>query len=132
MLARLRDALIGCALVSASAHAQDAALADFFRGKTVTFTINFTVGGSTDLEGRLWAKHLRKHLPGQPNIIVQNMGGAGGTIGTNWLGQVARPDGLTIGYLTGSAGKQAMGESQLVDVNTLTYIGNSPGVNFEE
>jgi tripartite-type tricarboxylate transporter receptor subunit TctC len=103
---------------------------DFYRGKTVTFMINFTVGGSTDIEGRIWARHLQKHLPGNPNVIVQNMGGAGGTIGTNWLAQVARPDGLTLAYLTGSTGKQALGESQLIDMNSLSYLGNSPDVNM--
>ena len=117
-------------LALTAARAQDASLADFYRGKTVTFMINFTVGGSTDIEGRVWARHLRKHIPGQPTVVVQNMGGAGGTIGTNWLAQVARPDGLTLGYLTGSTGKQALGETQLVDMNTLSYIGNSPDVNL--
>ena len=114
----------------ALARAQDNAVADFYRGKTVTFAINFTAGGSTDLEGRVWARHLRKHIPGQPNIIVQNMGGAGGTIGTNWLAQVARPDGLTLAYLTGSTGKQALGEGALIDMNTLAYLGNSPDTNM--
>ena len=104
--------------------------AEFYRGKTLTFMINFTVGGSTDLEGRVWARHLRKHIPGNPNVVVQNMGGAGGTIGANWLAQVARPDGLTLGYLTGSTGKQALGETTLIDMNTLSYLGNSPDVNL--
>ncbi len=112
------------------ARAENADAAQFYRGKTVTFVINFTAGGSTDLEGRIWARHLRTHLPGNPNVIVQNMGGAGGTIGTNWLAQVAKPDGLTLAYLTGSTGKQALGDSTVIDMNTLAYVGNSPDVNL--
>lgn len=126
---RIQGLVLALIASVAPAAAQDLA-ADIYRGKTVTFVINFTAGGSTDLEGRVWARHIRKHIPGNPNVIVQNMGGAGGTIGTNWLGQVARPDGLTVAYLTGSTGKQAMGETQLIDMNTLSYIGNSPDVNL--
>ena len=122
--------LVAAGLAASAATAQDQPPADYYRGKTLTFMINFTVGGSTDLEGRVWARHLRKHVPGNPNIVVQNMGGAGGTIGTNWLAQVAKPDGLTLGYLTGSTGKQALGETTLIDMNTLSYIGNSPDVNL--
>ena len=123
-------ALVAACAAAGVASAQDIPPADFYRGKTVTFMINFTVGGSTDLEGRVWARHLKKHIPGNPSIVVQNMGGAGGTIGTNWLAQVARPDGLTLGYLTGSTGKQALGETALIDMNTLSYVGNSPDVNL--
>ncbi len=130
MKTRFRAAFAILTMAMGSAAAQDQAPADFYRGKTVTFMINFTVGGSTDIEGRVWARHLRKHIAGNPNIVVQNMGGAGGTIGTNWLAQVAKPDGLTLAYLTGSTGKQALGESQLIDMNTLSYLGNSPDVNL--
>lgn len=112
------------------ARAQSDAMADFYRGKTVVFLINFTPGGSTDFEGRVLARHLGAHIPGKPNVVVQNMGGAGGSIGTNWLGQVARPDGLTLGYLTASTGKAALGESDLkVDMTAFEFLGNVPDVN---
>jgi hypothetical protein len=70
----------------------------FYRGKTLTVLINFAAGGPTDIEGRLVARFLGKHLPGQPLIVVQNMPGAGGVTGTNYLGEVAKPDRLTLGY----------------------------------
>ncbi len=115
---------------AACAQAQTGSLAEFYRGKTVTFLINFTPGGSTDFEGRVLARHLGDHIPGKPNVAVQNMGGAGGSIGSNYLGQVARPDGLTVGYLTASVGKQALGESDLkIDMKALTFLGNVPDVN---
>ena len=72
----------------------------FYRGKTLTVLINFASGGPTDIEGRLVARFLGKHVPGQPTIVVQNMPGAGGVTGTNYLGEIAKPDGLILGYFT--------------------------------
>jgi hypothetical protein len=121
---------VGSLAGSMTAHAQSMDAADLYRGKTVTFLINFTPGGSTDVEGRVLARHLGKHIPGNPAVVVQNMGGAGGSIGTNYLGQVAKPDGLTMGYLTASVGKQALGEADLkVDLKGLEFLGNVPDVN---
>ena len=62
----------------------------FYRGKTLTVLINFAAGGPTDIEGRLVARFLGKHLPGQPAVVVQNMPGAGGVTGTNYLDEVAK------------------------------------------
>src|SRR5476651_640015 len=50
----------------------------FYKGKRLTLLINFAAGGPTDIEGRLFAKYLVKHIEGQPGVIVQNMDGAGG------------------------------------------------------
>lgn len=71
-----------------------------YEGKDVTLLINFAAGGSSDIEGRLVAQHLAKHIPGNPNIIVQNMPGGGGNTGSNYLGQAAAADGTTIGFFT--------------------------------
>lgn len=73
----------------------------FYQGKNLTFLINFAAGGPTDIEGRIVARHLAKHIPGNPTIIVQNMPGAGGVTGINFLGEAAKRDGLTMGYFTG-------------------------------
>ena len=67
-----------------------------FKGKTVTMIIGFAGGGGTDIAGRLIAAHLGKYLPGQPNVIVQNMPGAEGMTAMNFFGNQAKPDGLTI------------------------------------
>jgi len=121
---------IGSLACTVTAQAQTTDVTDLFRGKTVTFLINFTPGGSTDVEGRVLARHLGNHIPGKPAVVVQNMGGAGGSIGTNYLGQVAKADGLTMGYLTASVGKQALGEADLkVDLKGLEFLGNVPDVN---
>jgi len=89
-------------LVSALSPGFAAERAPFYQGKTVTFVINFAAGGPTDIEGRVFAKHLGKHIPGNPSVIVQNMGGGAGIIGVNFIGEVAKPDGFTAGYFTGS------------------------------
>lgn len=82
------------AAISGDTHAQ------IYKGKTITMIINYPAGGPTDIEGRIIAQHLPAHIPGKPTIIVKNMGGAGGMIGSNFLGEVARPDGETMGFFT--------------------------------
>src|SRR5688572_18705254 len=62
----------------------------FYQGKNVNFIINFAAGGPTDIEGRIVARHLAKHIPGNPTIVVQNMAGAGGVTGINFLGEAAK------------------------------------------
>ncbi len=74
--------------------------AQFYQGKRITVLINYSAGGPTDIEGRLVAKHLSKHIPGSPRIIVKNIAGAGGIIGSNFMGEVAKPDGRTIAIFT--------------------------------
>ena len=59
--------------------------------------------GPADIEGRLVAKHLAKHIDGAPGVIVQNKDGAGGVIGTNYLGELGPRDGTMAGYLTAAA-----------------------------
>ena len=63
-----------CAL---SAPAQADAVSDFYKGKQLTLIVGYGTGGGYDVYARLLAKHLGKHIPGTPNVIVQNMPGAG-------------------------------------------------------
>jgi tripartite-type tricarboxylate transporter receptor subunit TctC len=73
-----------------------AAEAPFYEGKTLRFLIASGPGGGTDTAGRLVARHLSNHLPGNPKIVIQNMGGGGGTIANNYFASEVKPDGLTI------------------------------------
>src|SRR4249920_3214702 len=75
----------------------------FYKGKRLTVLINFAAGGPTDIEGRLFAKYLARHIDGAPNLIAQNMDGAGGVIGAQYLGEVAPKDGTVMGYLSGTS-----------------------------
>lgn len=68
-----------------------------FEGKTVTIVCGFKTGGGYDRTARILARHLPKYLPGNPNVIVQNMPGANSIIAANHVYNVAKPDGLTIG-----------------------------------
>jgi tripartite-type tricarboxylate transporter receptor subunit TctC len=103
--------------------------APFYRGKTLTVLINFAAGGPTDVEGRLAARFLGKHIPGQPSIIVQNMPGAGGVTGTNYLGEVAKPDGLILGYFTNQFFNLLTADPTLrVDLAKFAYIASIEGV----
>src|SRR4051794_14329106 len=68
----------------------------FYRGKTVTIISPADPGGSYDLYARLVANHIRRHIPGQPAVIVQNMTGAGGLRALNYLASVATRDGTNL------------------------------------
>jgi tripartite-type tricarboxylate transporter receptor subunit TctC len=75
------------------------AQAQFYKGKTITMIINYPAGGASDIEGRIAAQHLPAHIPGNPAIVIKNVGGAGGVIGANQLGE-APPNGESIGFFT--------------------------------
>jgi tripartite-type tricarboxylate transporter receptor subunit TctC len=75
----------------------------YYKGKRLTLLIGAAVGGPTDVEGRLFAKYLGRHIEGQPSILVQNKEGAGGVVGATYLGEVAPRDGTVLGYLSGTA-----------------------------
>jgi tripartite-type tricarboxylate transporter receptor subunit TctC len=73
------------------------AFAQYYAGKTVTIVVGYKTGGGYDATARVLARHLPKHIPGKPNVIVQNMPGANSIIAANHVYAVAKPDGLTIG-----------------------------------
>lgn len=101
------------------------AQAPFYQGKNITFLINFAAGGPTDIEGRIVARHLAKHIPGNPAVIVQNMPGAGGVTGLNFLGEAAKKDALTVGYFTGPYNHHMMKSTTLrTDLMQLPFIAS--------
>jgi putative tricarboxylic transport membrane protein len=112
----LLAALAG-ALLAAS---PGSALAQFYKGKTVTMIINYPAGGPSDIEGRIIAQHLPAHIPGKPTIVIRNAGGAGGIIGTNQLAEAA-PNGDTIGFFTLDIIAQLVGNPAL-RVNYADFI----------
>jgi tripartite-type tricarboxylate transporter receptor subunit TctC len=76
-----------------------AAAADFYQGKTIRMLVGSAPGGGYDSYARTFAQYLRKHIPGDPTIVVQNMPGAGGMVVTNWLFNVAPKDGTAFALL---------------------------------
>jgi len=118
------------ALCAMLAVAGPKAFADdpFYRGKRLTLLINFASGGPTDIEGRLFAKHLARHVDGQPNIVIQNMEGAGGIVGAKYLGEVAPRDGSIAGYFTGTAFMYALDPERFrVDFKTYEFVATQAG-----
>lgn len=87
-------------LVPVSAMAQDAA--EFYAGKTVTIYVGFGPGGGYDLYGRLVAEFLGEHIPGKPDIIVENMPGAGGRLAAQSMYAVAPQDGTALSVVVQS------------------------------
>ena len=103
--------------------------APFYQGKTLNIVINFAAGGPTDIESRIFAKHLSRHIAGQPTITVQNMGGGGGLIAVNYIGEVAKPDGFTAAYFTGALFQQQIKDQALrVDLGKFGFITGVHGV----
>ena len=108
------------------------AQANFYEGKTVRTIVGLAAGGGYDLYARTLARHLGKHIPGNPAVVVENMTGAGSIIAANYLYKVAKPDGLTIGhYLGGIALQQLLGKSGIeFDARRFKYIGVPAQDNF--
>lgn len=125
-LSLIQSALIaivaGLALVSGVVHANTH---DFYKGKIVRIIVGSSAGGGFDIYSRTIARHLGKHIPGTPTIIVENMPGAGHMIAANHLFRVAKPDGLTIGnFVGGLLMAQVLGRPGIqFDAPKFEYIG---------
>src|SRR6185295_11777735 len=79
------------ALAASPAAAQPAP--DFYRGKTLTMVVGTSPGGDYDLRLRMVARHIGRHIPGNPAVVVNNMPGGGGLVVANWLANIAAKDG---------------------------------------
>jgi tripartite-type tricarboxylate transporter receptor subunit TctC len=90
-LSLLALALAGLAAAPTLAHADD-----FYKGKILTIVVGFTPGGGYDANARGLARHLSAHIPGNPNIIVQNMPGAGSLTSVRYLDVTAPKDGTAM------------------------------------
>jgi len=99
----MRIVALSAAVLFGGALSQACAQEPFYKGKRLNLVVNFGAGGPADIEGRLVAKHLVKHIDGAPGIIVQNKEGAGGLVGINFMGELGPRDGTMAGYLTAAA-----------------------------
>lgn len=97
----------------------------FYQGKTIRIVVGSAPGGGFDTYARAIARHLGNHISGKPNVIVENMTGAGSLRAANYLYRMAKPDGLTIGhFLGGLLLGQAMGREGIeFDARKFEYIG---------
>jgi tripartite-type tricarboxylate transporter receptor subunit TctC len=115
----------GAALFIASqAHAQ--APADFYKGRTVDLYVGYSVGGGYDLYSRVLARHIGRHIPGNPTVVVKNMEGAGSLRLANWLYRVGAKDGSVIGIIgRGTGFDPLLGvPAAQFDATKFTWIGS--------
>ena len=115
--------LIGLTLLEKTA---DATTHEFYGGKAVRIVVGYAPGGGYDFYARVIARHIGKHIQGNPHFIVENMPGAGSLASANHLYKLAKADGLTIGHFNGSLFQlQAMGQKEIdFDPTKFEYVGS--------
>ena len=92
-----RHIIAAVALLAAAASPAAADdVADFYKGKTVTIVVGSRAGTGFDVYARVLQRHLRRHIPGNPGVVVQNMSGVGGIVAANWLYNAAPKDGTVL------------------------------------
>jgi len=120
---------IVCAWLGAEPARADA-VADFFHSKTVTIYVGFGPGGGYDAYAQLLSQHMRRHIPGEPTVIVKHMPGAGSLVLMNYLWSVAPPDGTAFGIPASSAafapliGSPQEKAAAKFDAAKLTWLGS--------
>jgi tripartite-type tricarboxylate transporter receptor subunit TctC len=110
-------ALIAAGLLAAEPARADA-VADFYKGRQLNVIVGYSAGGGYDVYGRLIARHLGRHLPGAPNVVVQNMPGAGSLRAVNYLYNAAPKDGSVIAHFAR-------------DMPLIGLLGDNPNVRYD-
>jgi len=122
---KLKATALALALFNSSWLAFAYGQGNFYEGKSIRFIVGFSAGGGYDLYTRTIARHLGKHIPGNPGVIVENMTGAGSMIAANYIYRSAKPDGLTVGHFIGGLFlQQVLGKPGLqFDAAKFEFIG---------
>jgi tripartite-type tricarboxylate transporter receptor subunit TctC len=120
-------AVLLLSISTTSVHAQ----ADFYRGKTIRIVIGYSAGGTNDLWARVVARFWGKYIPGNPDIIVQNMPGAATMIAANYIYSVGKSDGLTLGLIAPALFFNQIGGQKEVkfDWAKFAWIGSPEGTS---
>src|SRR6266700_553324 len=93
----------GLALLPMPASGQAQSVESFYRGKTLSMVIGYPTGGSNDIYARSVARHIGKHIPGNPTVVPRNMPGGGSLVAANHIFNVAPKDGTTLGLIVPTA-----------------------------
>jgi tripartite-type tricarboxylate transporter receptor subunit TctC len=130
----IKSALVGALMCSALACAQIAnaqtastqSVSQFYKGKTINIIVGSDVGGGYDLTARTVARHLARHIPGEPAIVVQNRPGAGSIIASNYVYEIGPRDGTVIGAVQRPIPFQILfGDTGVrFDVRQMQWIGS--------
>ncbi|MEX0603525.1 MAG: tripartite tricarboxylate transporter substrate-binding protein [Marinobacter sp.] len=118
------SAVVG--LTSFTATAQDQTPAEFYGGKTIELMVGYSAGGGYDTYARTVARHLGKHVPGNPDVIVKNVPGAGSLVLMNQLANTLPKDGSVIGSINSGMPFEPLfgNEKAKFDIETMNWIGN--------
>ncbi|MGH7247918.1 MAG: hypothetical protein ACREH9_07415, partial [Pseudomonadota bacterium] len=126
LIASVAAALLAASSVASASAANTAQ--PFYKGKQLTLLIHFAPGGPTDIEGRLLAKHIAKHIDGHPATVVENKDGAAGMVGAAYLGELGPRDGTMFGYFTGTTWDYLIDPEKFhVDFRDYEFVGYQPG-----
>jgi tripartite-type tricarboxylate transporter receptor subunit TctC len=125
MIFRFRCSLVTALLALLLASDPALSAAPFYQGKNIRIIVGAAPGGGYDAYARVIARHLGRHVPGNPTIAVENMAGAGSLITANHTYKVAKPDGLTVGHFIGGLIlQQVMGKPGIeFDGRKFEYLG---------
>jgi tripartite-type tricarboxylate transporter receptor subunit TctC len=118
-------ALVGIGLAAiGAARATAQTVEDFYRGKTVNVIVGYAPGGGYDLYARLLARHMGKHIPGNPSLVVQNMPGAGSMKAGLYLYEVAPKDGTYFGTTARAVPLAPLLQNAKFDGSAFSWIGS--------
>ena len=117
-MVRRSIAIVLAFIALAAQPAQAQTVEEFYKGKRLILTVGYGPGGGYDVFARLLARHMGKHIPGNPQIVVQNMPGAGSLTSVNYLYSVAPKDGTTFGIFAR-------------DMPMLALMGHNPNAKFD-
>jgi len=128
----IKNAFVGVLMCAVAAlactqMAQAQSVAQFYKGKTINIVVGSDVGGGYDLTARTVARHLSRHIPGEPSIIVQNRPGAGSIIASNYVYEIAPKDGTVIGAVQRPIPFQILfGDTGVrFDVRKMQWVGST-------
>jgi tripartite-type tricarboxylate transporter receptor subunit TctC len=112
-------------LIALAAFSHGAQSQSYYEGKTLRILVGLSAGGGFDTYARTIGRHLGRHIPGNPTVIVENMTGAGGIVMMNYLYKAAKPDGLTLGHFNGAVMLgQLLGQKGIeFDANKYVFVG---------
>jgi tripartite-type tricarboxylate transporter receptor subunit TctC len=126
MATQLRFVIAGWIAITLLPAVANGTTHEFYNGKAVRIVVGYAPGGGYDFYARVIARHMGKHIPGNPTFIVENMPGAGSLVSANHLFKIAKADGLTIGHFNGSLFQlKAMGQKEIeFDPTKFEYVGS--------
>ena len=127
LLRGLARAALALAAIATAAGSATGGSADFYAGKRIQLTIGFSSGGGYDIYARTLARHMGRHIAGNPRLIPQNMSGAGSLRATNYLYNVAPRDGTAIGiFAPGVTVEPLLGRAEAAqfDASRFTWLGS--------